>query len=210
MLDITPDMLQRTVTGRPRDLLKRASIVEAARKIFLKYGYGGSIDTIAAEAGVAKRTLYRNFSSKAALFSAVIETTSSYRLPSTLFDLDEGASIAQVLYEIAMSHADLAGSQESLELYKLMAILEIKSPEKARLFYENVRRTTFNDMTNLLQQANNQGKVDITNVALAAEYFLSAFYGNMQFRKILEIDDTFMRQEYVNEAVCRFVRAYSI
>src|ERR1043165_1197803 len=55
--------------GRPE---KRRAITEAARKVFGHEGYTrASVDTIAAEAGVSKRTIYNHFTDKEHLFLTV-------------------------------------------------------------------------------------------------------------------------------------------
>ncbi|MBP2326349.1 AcrR family transcriptional regulator [Kibdelosporangium banguiense] len=55
--------------GRPE---KRRAITEAARKVFGREGYSrASIDMIAAEAGVSKRTIYNHFADKEQLFLTV-------------------------------------------------------------------------------------------------------------------------------------------
>lgn len=51
---------------------KRAAILSAARQVFLDSGYGVSMDTVAAAAGVSKVTVYNHFGSKEALFIAII------------------------------------------------------------------------------------------------------------------------------------------
>ncbi len=51
---------------------KRKAIIEAAKRIFTKKGFhGATVDEIAAEAGVAKGTVYLYFKSKAELFAQV-------------------------------------------------------------------------------------------------------------------------------------------
>jgi AcrR family transcriptional regulator len=51
---------------------KRAAIVAAGRRIFGRDGYArASMDVIAAEAGVSKRTIYNHFADKQKLFEAV-------------------------------------------------------------------------------------------------------------------------------------------
>nr|WP_042191358.1 TetR/AcrR family transcriptional regulator [Kibdelosporangium sp. MJ126-NF4]CEL20026.1 Transcriptional regulator, TetR family [Kibdelosporangium sp. MJ126-NF4]CTQ97249.1 Transcriptional regulator, TetR family [Kibdelosporangium sp. MJ126-NF4] len=55
--------------GRPE---KRRAITEAARKVFGREGYSrASVDMIAAEAGVSKRTIYNHFADKEQLFQTV-------------------------------------------------------------------------------------------------------------------------------------------
>ncbi|MGO4430642.1 TetR/AcrR family transcriptional regulator, partial [Streptomyces sp. MCAF7] len=51
------DSVKRPPSG-PRAELKRQAIVRAARELFLREGFGVGMDTIAAEAGVSKVTVY--------------------------------------------------------------------------------------------------------------------------------------------------------
>jgi len=53
---------------------KESQIIEAARRLFLEHGYEEtSMDAIAAEAGVSKRTVYSHFRSKEMLFVEIME-----------------------------------------------------------------------------------------------------------------------------------------
>ena len=61
-------------SGRPKDLEKRAKILQAATSIFLKMGYHAtSMNQIALEAGVSKLTVYNHFQDKGNLFICAIE-----------------------------------------------------------------------------------------------------------------------------------------
>ncbi|MCH8112342.1 MAG: helix-turn-helix transcriptional regulator, partial [Proteobacteria bacterium] len=52
---------------------KKELIIDAARTLFLKLGFGAtSMDAIAAEAGVSKRTVYSHFQNKEALFAGIV------------------------------------------------------------------------------------------------------------------------------------------
>ncbi|MET9426356.1 TetR/AcrR family transcriptional regulator [Streptomyces sp. NPDC003036] len=75
----------------PRAARKRQAIVEAARALFLREGFGVGMDAIAAEAGVSKVTVYNHFGSKEALFTAVIAGA----LDETLDD-DSSAALARL------------------------------------------------------------------------------------------------------------------
>src|SRR5258708_19530827 len=60
--------------GRVLDPAKRAAILDGARTVFLREGFGqGSVDAVAVEAGVGKQTIYRHFRSKEALVEALVE-----------------------------------------------------------------------------------------------------------------------------------------
>jgi AcrR family transcriptional regulator len=68
----------RAVPGEPRYPAKRAAIARAALDLFVRDGYERtSVDAIAAEAGVSKRTVYSHYADKERLFLAVIEETYS-------------------------------------------------------------------------------------------------------------------------------------
>lgn len=57
----------------PRVVRSRAAVIVAARTLFLRKGYAGTtMEDIAVEAGVAKRTVYNNYADKEALFTEVI------------------------------------------------------------------------------------------------------------------------------------------
>lgn len=58
----------------PRVLRSRAAVHEAAQRLFLEKGYSGAtMDEIASRAGLARRTLYNNYSSKEALFLEIMD-----------------------------------------------------------------------------------------------------------------------------------------
>lgn len=63
--------------GRPKaasDAAQRAALVAGAYRLFLHTGYGGTtMDAVAAECRMSKRTLYRFFPGKADLFAAVVD-----------------------------------------------------------------------------------------------------------------------------------------
>lgn len=58
-----------------RDPDRRQKILEASRRLFARYGYGGaSISMIAAETGLTKAALYHHFPSKEAIYRASSRT----------------------------------------------------------------------------------------------------------------------------------------
>jgi TetR/AcrR family transcriptional repressor of mexJK operon len=63
----------------PRVVRSRAAILEAARALFLRKGYAGTtMDEIAAQAGLTKRTVYNNYAEKDALFTEIVADTIAY------------------------------------------------------------------------------------------------------------------------------------
>ena len=62
------------ISRAERHAQTREQLLDAARSVFAKHGYGGaSIDRIAAEAGYSKGAIYSNFESKEAIMLALLE-----------------------------------------------------------------------------------------------------------------------------------------
>ena len=121
-----------TGPGRPKDLEKRAAILEAAKRLFLERTYDAvSMDAIAGEAGVSKLTVYSHFKDKASLFEAAVETKCEEQLPAAIFR--PGApdeDIGERLRRIARGFHGLVTSPEAIELFRVMAAQAQTNPEE--------------------------------------------------------------------------------
>src|SRR5882757_5399778 len=84
---------------------KRQAVVRAAAQVFVREGYvGASVDVIAADAGVAKQTIYNYYRDKENLFLSVID--------AMLQPVAE--QFLAVLDEILLDEADLAAGLSRL------------------------------------------------------------------------------------------------
>ena len=69
--------------GRPKDLEKRAAILNVAKRLFTTQGFDStSMDAIAAAAGVSKLTVYSHFQDKERLFTAAVECVCAEQMPA--------------------------------------------------------------------------------------------------------------------------------
>lgn len=73
---------------------RRGEIIDAARRIFARYGFeGGIIDEIAREANVAKGTVYLYFRSKAEIYKAVFDHDMKVLKQSTMDRIDAAETL---------------------------------------------------------------------------------------------------------------------
>lgn len=73
--------------GRPRDAGRDVAILDATLKLLVEVGYDQlSIESVAAEAGVGKPTVYRRYAGKAALVAAAVEHRAASAPPTTRTD----------------------------------------------------------------------------------------------------------------------------
>jgi TetR/AcrR family transcriptional repressor of mexJK operon len=96
---VTDAPASRPERGRPGNAVKRAQIISAARRLFVRDGVERtSMDAIAAEAGVSKRTVYDYYGDKHGLLTGVVTTAGDSLLRSIREAIDahlsDGAAIA--------------------------------------------------------------------------------------------------------------------
>jgi len=122
--------------GRPSrvDALKLGDrILDVATELFLREGYGStSIESVASDAGISKRTFYHRFDGKAELFAAVVHRIIERIRPPPGVALIEGATLAEVLRRLAGFILHAALSPEALALHRLVTAEAARFPELAR------------------------------------------------------------------------------
>jgi AcrR family transcriptional regulator len=121
--------------GRPlrADALKlREQILHVATELFLEQGYGAtSIESVAAHAGVSKRTFYDRFEDKAALFAAVVHQIIEAIRPPPNVPLIAGASLSDRLRRLAGLILKASLSIQAIALHRLVTGESRRFPELA-------------------------------------------------------------------------------
>jgi TetR/AcrR family transcriptional repressor of mexJK operon len=209
-------MLNQSLTpngpGRPKDPAKRAAILEAAQRLFMRNGYdGSSMDAIAAEAGVSKLTVYSHFTDKETLFSFAVKSKCLQQVPEVLFDLAEGVPIDQVLLNIGRSFHQLINSDESIELHRVLISHGAQDGKLSQMFFDAGPQRLINEMEQLLIKANAAGLLSIAKPLCAADQFFSLVKGGCNFLLLIGCAKPQTASEtdtHIRDAVELFVRAY--
>lgn len=120
--------------GRVLDPAKRAAILQGARVVFMREGFAlGSMDAVAAEAGVGKQTIYRHFRSKEALVEALVEAMCA---PEVVRPPTRPLPAAQRLRELLLAFVTGVTSPDSIRLYRAIVAEADRMPDLGRLFWE--------------------------------------------------------------------------
>ncbi len=163
---------------------KRQAIVDAAASVFVREGYAlASIDAIAAEAGVAKPTIYNHLGGKENLFrTVVIEATlrSRQRILAALDDFPADATdLGGRLAEIARRVVECQASEEGWALQRLIYAEAARFPD----LYDAIRETgadpVLDALAGRLARLSNAGYLDIPDPDLAAGQFLALISGDL-------------------------------
>ncbi len=148
--------------------------------MFLRDGYGAtSIDAIAQQARISKRTFYHRFADKAALFAAVVhDLVTRLRPPDAVDDaglaaLFAGASLQTVLRRIAELALQAALRPEAIALQRMIIAEATRFPDlAAAVLAEGTRQQAVLYLAALLQREIEAGGVTFDQPHFAAEQFL--------------------------------------
>ena len=157
---------------------KRLAILDAAAKLFVANGFGAtSMDAIAAEARVSKRTVYSHFENKETLFAAIMEEACARQGGQESCPLcDEGAvaneSVQEMIRRAAVHLLTIICADETTELFRVVMGESGRFPELGRTFYENGPGWILKVVAEYLQVAADAGKIDIDDPVLASRRFL--------------------------------------
>jgi TetR/AcrR family transcriptional regulator, mexJK operon transcriptional repressor len=202
--------------GRPKDMEKRAAILDAAKALFIRNAFAGtSMDAIAAEAGVSKLTVYSHFGDKDNLFREVIRARVQDLLPEETYGFDPAADIGDTLHHIAQVHARLDCDPETVGTFRaILSDCRQGNPRYGKLMWEEGPMRSRALLERLLQQAVDAHKLDIEDVSQAAVQFISLIKGDMMMRRMFgcaECVQTYAREieENARAAVVMFLRAYA-
>ena len=212
MASLSPntDRIARPRAGRPPDLEKRAAILDAGRRVFLRDGYAASMDRIAEEAGVSKQTIYKHFSAKEQLFMEIVRARADL-LTAPLCNNPTDAPPEAVLRQFALSFLDLLQMPDYGCLLRVVAGAAPQFPKLAHDFFEVGPRLAVQRLADYLAAQDTAGRLRIPDPPVAAEQFLSLVSGQCQLRAMLGIPPRLeggSLEARVDSAVRIFMSAY--
>ena len=199
--------------GRPKDLEKRAAVLEAAKRLFPHSGFEGtSMDAIAAEAGVSKLTVYSHFTDKETLFFAAIHARCEEQMPATLFDVDVKGPVRRQLEAIAHAFFALITAPESIALHRLLTSASAASPKLVQMFWEAGPQRVQCGFQQFLRHEIAAGQLDIHDVPRASAQFFALLKGDLHARLLCGCGTPLSAHDidaHVRATADFFLRAYA-
>jgi TetR/AcrR family transcriptional repressor of mexJK operon len=200
--------------GRPKDLEKRAAIVDAAQALFSERGVEGvSIEAIAAASGVSKVTVYSHFPDKAAIFKTMILRETD-RLGCLISETTApNGTIEERLNQFGLPLLKMLSEPYHVALERTLAIEAQRNREIGQLFYKAGPGKTLELLTDLLIDARARGEVDFEDPLTAARDLIAFWFGyGLLERKYLSEPDCGKADQPCNQiehGTSVFLRAYS-
>ena len=199
--------------GRPKDLGKRAAILDAATGMFTQHGFNGaSMDQIAAAAGVSKLTVYSHYGDKEALFVAVVTSYCQQQLPSSLFEALPEVPLRERLLSIAQAFYTMVSAPAAVAGHRMLCTPQLAGSPLPQLFWEAGPKRVQCDFAALLRRRVAAGELEIDDVERAASQFFTLLKGEPHARLVFGCGEQMSPvgiQAHVSATVNLFLRAYA-
>jgi TetR/AcrR family transcriptional regulator of autoinduction and epiphytic fitness len=150
---------------------KHADILAAAAEAFREEGiHAASMDRIAARADVSKRTLYKHFGSKDALFDVVVAGAWARLAPPGSERAHAGLPLGERLVAVVLERLDALLDPELLGLFRAVLAESIRSPELGRAYRDARGHLGVLGLRALLEEEAQQGRLTLDEPELAAAH----------------------------------------
>lgn len=198
--------------GRPKDLGKRAAILDAAKSLFVEQGYNGvSMDSIAAQAGVSKLTVYSHFGDKETLFTEAVKSTCVEMLPDALFVTDAEGPLRDQLLGIGRAFFSMITSHAAVAVQRVMMAPDTDDRIREMFWLAGPQRTT-DVLGEFLRARTERGELEINDFPTAALQFMTLIKGELHTHMMCGLRPAPAECDadaHVSASVDFFLRAYA-
>ncbi|HVW53121.1 MAG TPA: TetR/AcrR family transcriptional regulator [Trinickia sp.] len=160
----------------PLQRRKRSAILDGAKTVFLRGGFGlATMDDVASAAGVGKQTVYRHFGSKEALFVGLVSSMCAQVggfLASAQGEQSDDAPEVE-LRKLGWVLARSLIAPDYLRLYRAIVAEAERLPELGQVFYENGAKVVRAFAAKILRK-----RFDESTAALRAATFVQLVLGD--------------------------------
>jgi TetR/AcrR family transcriptional repressor of mexJK operon len=154
---------------------RHAELLDHALDHFLERGFEqATIEAIAADVSMTKRTVYARYADKAALFRAAVRrgierhAVSPERIAAT-----RTGDLEQSLVNIARLRIDLVRTPQGLKLQRIINTESYRFPDIFTMYYDLSARPTVRFLADLLRAECDAGQLAVEDPMLAANVFMS-------------------------------------
>lgn len=195
---------------------KRAAILEAATTVFAREGYAqAGVDAIAAEAGVAKATVYSHFGDKQNLLreSLIAESDRAAEANLAVVErlLEPGGDVRAALEDVGHRLLECFTDERAWALRRLVTAEVTQMPDLVEVFLGRAAARVNQALADRLLALSVAGHLRVDTPSVAAEQFASLLTGGMDARTRFgtrRVPEPEMR-EIARAAVDTFLRAFA-
>lgn len=191
---------------------KHLAIIEAAKQEFIHHGFlAANMDRISAEAEVSKRTLYRHFDSKEALFVSVLTIIHESVTETVTYEFDPNKTLTEQLTAITQREVDILYSTYGIPLSRTIVMEFLRQPELAQSLIKDLYSTKA--ITDWFQLAISAGYLVDQDVKLLTNIYTSLFQGLLFWPQVMNLSSNCEGETLtnnINTIVSVFLSSYAV
>ena len=211
---MSADKAPRRPAGRPRDLAKAEAVLDAAWALFLERGVEAvPIETIAAEAGVSKGTLYAAYADKGALFEAAVLREMERIEAAQGVGTPTEAPLGDTLRAFGIGIMSFLASEPAIGFYNALSAELRRHPDLSRAFWELGPGRTRRNLSRILAAAAARGEIAIGEPDHAADMLFGMWQGFTNLQLALAIGPDEARAsiaDRVDRGLAAFLKAFAV
>ncbi len=199
--------------GRPRDPERMRRVIESASQHFLEQGFDrASMEAVAQNSGVSKMTLYNYFPSKSLLLEACVACRTDAMFEAFHENQLDPMQPKQGLTLIGEQFLALMRAEDVIRMHRMLYGLATLHPEVCAGYFKAGPERVNALVSEFLTASMAAGKLQIDNIGIACDQFLSLFQGRPHLRATLGLGlpDTAHDQRLVKENVLLFLARYGV
>ena len=180
-------------------------IIQSVGDLFQKYGIKAvTMDRIAEELGISKRTLYEIFSNRNSLITTVLRAGNIAHVQLLQKVMEEGSNMIEVVFKVGKINHDM------LQKYNPMFFQDLKRnyPKIQKEFEEHVRENKYAFTKRILDEGQEEG---VFTKEINTEIVCMFFHEMIRIscdNEVFTIDD-FSRDDFVNIVFLPYFRGIS-
>ena len=169
----------------------REMILSAAKTVFLRDGYGASLESIAAAAEVARQTVYNQFGSKEQLFAEVVQSVYQ-RMLTPIFVVDHRGDLISMLTELGRHLMRVSLHPDSLALQRIAMGEYRDTPALLRVVHtlraSHAIPALTDYLADYLRGQMQDGVIDAADPLLSAEAFFGSVIAHARYRLSIGVE----------------------
>lgn len=201
--------------GRPADAdrgARRDEILDVAEHLLLARGYGSiTMDLLAAQARVAKRTIYQQIGDKQEVFLAIIDRITA-RVLDSLHPPGLSEPVHLALHQFGTRLLETMLSDQAIGFERLVITQATEHPDVAARFYEHGPGRGLLALTDFISDRAAAGELAVTSPHAAASHLFNLLLGELWRQRLLNILPAVEQHridQQVHEAVDIFLSHYA-
>ncbi|MCL1112233.1 MULTISPECIES: TetR/AcrR family transcriptional regulator [Shewanella] len=183
-----------TQEKQTRSQIKRAAIIEAARTTFKALGVTAtSMDKLAEEAGVSKRTVYNHFATKEALVMTLMTDLWKKALSHPSEPYHPNKPLAPQLQQLVRDDIEYIQSEEHIEVSRMVIGHLFYASEMQKEIKKIIKEE--NAISRWIKAANKDGRINVDDIEQAQDQVHSLIKGQCFWPLIFQMNEPFTDKE---------------